>query len=178
MIERDVVVYHWAGPPEIALHRAEVELPTGVRYTAHWLVTAGGAPGVVMCAVRADELLLVRSSRPTAGLELWELPRGFGEPDGGGPADDAARELREETGYPAEEVLDLGGYVTDSSVLPTRVRVLLCRVPVDAEPTETDGETSERRWVPLTSISALVTDGTLADAHSLAALTLASALWR
>lgn len=168
-------VYRWDGPPSIELLRHPVTLPTGHSYLSHTLVTADGRRGVVIVAQREGEVLIVRSHRPAVGRDMWELPRGFGISDRDDPAGsvaDGLRELREETGYDARDAVDLGGYVTDSSIMPTEVRVIGCEIDADAQPVETDGETSERRWVPRAGLAALIADGVLADAHSLAALAI------
>lgn len=173
----DDIVYRWAGPPVIELHRCEVTLPSGISYTGHWLVTGEGKPGVVVCALRRDELLLVRSLRPSVGRRLWELPRGFVETDEWPPLGEGLRELREETGYPASDARFRGSYVTDSSVLPTTVAVVTCSVDDGAEPGATDGEVVEFAWVPLSEVRALIADGVIADGHSLAGLATVAFLW-
>lgn len=172
-------VYRWDGPPSIELRRERVTLPTGHSYLAHTLVTADGRRGVVIVARRGADILLVRSYRPALGRHLWELPRGFGEADIDDPAGavhDGERELREETGYVVRSATDSGGYITDSSVLPTEVRVIECVVEPTAVPGRSDDEASEVRWFPSADLPRLIADGTLADAHTLAALSIAGAL--
>jgi ADP-ribose diphosphatase len=72
----------------------------------------GKAGGVLIVAVtRARKLLLVEEVRPPAGGRVISLPAGLvgdvGKPED--PAEAAARELREETGYEAEALELLGG---------------------------------------------------------------------
>lgn len=171
-------VYRWQGPPSVELFRTAVTLPTGHAYQSHALVTCDGRRGVVVVARCGEHVLLARTYRPTVGRDMWELPRGFGETDQGdpsGPVLDAVRELREEAGYTAIAPTDVGGYVTDSSILPTEVRVIVWVIDPAEVPAPTDDEASELMWVPWARVSALIADGTLADAHSLAALAIIGA---
>lgn len=169
------IVFRWEGPPAIELQRCRIELPTGLAYMAHWLITGDGLPGVVVLAVRNSELLLVRTHRPAAGGDFWELPRGFGETPEAAP--EAVRELREETGYQAEDVNLVGTYVVDTTVLPTTVQVFQCNVRITETPHERDSEALDVRWVSFASITGLISTGVLQDAHSLAALAMIRSKW-
>ncbi|MCH8848893.1 MAG: NUDIX hydrolase [Chloroflexi bacterium] len=65
---------------------------------------------VVIVAVDDDQnLLLVRQYRFAVGQELLELPAGLIE-DGDAPVATAQRELREETGFSAGELTELGHF--------------------------------------------------------------------
>lgn len=171
------VVYRWDGPPRIALHRREGTRPDGRRFIAHWLETGDGTPGVVVCAIHEDKLLLVKSHRPSVGRDLWELPRGFGEAQDGSVAGSARRELAEETGLHATSASALGQYVTDSSVLPAPVGVVVCEVSTPHPIQEDDGEVDDTRWIPLSAVHAAIHAGEICDAHSLAALAYIAERW-
>lgn len=178
--ERQERVYHWDGPPAVDLWRARVTLPTGLSYTAHRLITGGGRRGVAILAQHGGQLLLVRTSRPAADEVLYELPRGFGEQvsrsDRAAIAD-AERELREETGLAATSAKVLGEYITDTSLLPSRVAVVRCGV-VDATASgQTDGEADGFEWVQMGDIRSLIAAGRLHDAHSLSALAFIASEW-
>jgi ADP-ribose pyrophosphatase len=61
-------------------------------------------PGTAVLAFTDDgHVVLTRQFRPGAERVVWDLPGGFID-DGETPAEAAARELREETGYEAAEV--------------------------------------------------------------------------
>ncbi len=177
MIDKQEIVYRSAGSPRIELHRGIATLPSGLTYTAHWMITGEGRPGVVVCAVHEGRLLFVNSPRPTLNATLLELPRGFGEPDSASPIDDAARELQEETGYTGKSFQVVAEYVTDSSVLPARVVVVLCGVDLSQPIKETDGETSGVEWVELDRIFGLIAEGALRDAHTLSGLAAIAPIW-
>ena len=65
---------------------------------------------VVVVAVDKDQsVLLVRQYRFAVGCELLELPAGVIEGDDA-PLESAQRELREETGFAAGELIELGSF--------------------------------------------------------------------
>ncbi|WP_168442796.1 NUDIX hydrolase [Microbacterium sp. PF5] len=157
----------------VRLEAAARRAADGSAYTHHRLVVSDGRAGAVIVARDADRLLLVLSAREAAGAELWELPRGAGEA-GETAVETALRELREETGLRGRDPQVLGSYVTDSSIFPQEVAVVECRIDQDAPATVPDGEVSDRRWLPLAELAHAVQDGTIRDAHTLAAIAVLS----
>lgn len=157
----------------VRLEAGEMRTARGREYVHHRLVVADGRPGAVVLALRGDSVLLVRSTREAAGAALWELPRGAGEPEESA-SDTAIRELREETGLVGGSARVIGNYITDSSVFPQPVAVVSCVVDENCGKSEPDGEISAERWVPVSELPVLVRNGTLVDAHSLAAIAIYS----
>lgn len=146
----------------------------GRPYAHYRLVASENRPGSVIVATRDQQLLLVRSLRESAGRELWELPRGAGDPGDPDPVETGRRELTEETGYAVVRAERLGDYLTDSTLFPHPMCAVHCVVE-EAEPSgETDGEIAEARWFDEAEIRAMITDGTIRDAHTLATL----AIWQ
>jgi ADP-ribose pyrophosphatase len=79
----------------------EVELPSG-QVTQRDIVRHPGAVAIVPL-LSDSKVVLIRQYRYATGKKLFEIPAGTlekGEP----PLECAARELREETGYEAEEI--------------------------------------------------------------------------
>lgn len=167
-------VYSNQDGQSVALEAAEVLAANGQRYRHHRLVVADGHAGAVVLALRGDHMMFVRSERLALGRSLWELPRGVGEPHDADPAATAIRELREETGWQVHRARTLGEYVTDSSIFPQRVAVVVCEVDAEAPRSATDDEVDAERWEPLTRLAEMIRTGMIEDAHSLAAL----AMWR
>ncbi|SDK43839.1 ADP-ribose pyrophosphatase [Cryobacterium psychrotolerans] len=172
-------VYLWEDSPRLELTRQQVTLPSGLTFTSHTLIAQNGRPGVVVIAGDAERILLVRQFRPGPGAELLELPRGFGENDPSAfdsaeaaQCADAERELLEETGYRASDSRVLGGYVTDSALLPGRVAVVTATVDPAQHPAALDGEVNAVVWVQRTALKPMTRRGEFSDAHTLAALAL------
>ena len=70
-------------------------------------------PGAVCIVARPnpDEVLLVRQYRHSTGKELLEIPAGGLDP-GEDPLDAARRELEEETGFLAQDLVERGSFWT------------------------------------------------------------------
>lgn len=103
-----------------------VEQPDGSKKQYYW---AALPPAVVIVARSDDQIIFVRQYRPTIKETQYELPAGIvDEHDGAShepvdPADYRAagrRELREETGYVADEVVVLQRYAVATGVLRHR----------------------------------------------------------
>lgn len=164
-----------SSPPFLSIERAEVE-HHGRAWTQHRLVQGRGLPGVVIIPVRGAAVGLVQVWRPAVGGLRLELPRGSGEdadPEAG-PARDARRELREETGHHASALRKVGEFDLDTSLVPTRICTFVAAIDPLCRPEPTDGEAEDIRWVDAVEIPRLIADGAIRDAISLAAL----AQWR
>ncbi len=81
----------------------ELERPDGSAKRYYW---AALPPAVVIVAVDGDDVLFVEQFRPTVRETHLELPAGIVE-DGESYVEAGRRELREETGYEADEVVCL-----------------------------------------------------------------------
>lgn len=133
----------------------------------------GGQPGAVCVAVREGRLLLGRQPRPAVGAELWEFPRGMGEP-GESAVQTATRELVEETGLGSLRAREIGTVYADSGVLANAVAVVEIQVadPQSADTDDTDGELAEVRWITEEAIGDWIRGGRLRDGLTLAAFSL------
>lgn len=65
---------------------------------------------VIIALTKDKELVLVKLYRHNIKQNVYELPAGGAEQTGETVAEAAQRELREETGYTATNVIDLGAY--------------------------------------------------------------------
>ncbi|MBS0025619.1 NUDIX hydrolase [Microbacterium paraoxydans] len=166
-------VYDSSDGLPVRLEAARRHTADGAVYTHHRLVVSDGRTGAVIVARDGDRLLLVLSARDAVGADLWEFPRGAGEAEETA-VETALRELQEETGLRGVDPCLLGDYVTDSSIFPQRVAVVECRIDADAPRTIPDGEVSDRRWITVEDLADAVRDGTVRDAHTLAAITVLS----
>ncbi len=166
-------VYDSSDGMPVRLEAAQRRAADGSTYRHHRLVVSDGRAGAVIVARDQDRLLLVLSTRYAVGSDLWEFPRGAGEA-GETPVETALRELQEETGLRGRDPRTLGSYVTDSSIYPQEVAVVECGIDADAPTTVPDGEVSDRRWITVEELADAVRDGTIRDAHTLAAVAVLS----
>jgi ADP-ribose pyrophosphatase len=89
---------------------------------------------VSMLAVTRDGLIpLVRQFRPAVGEYTWELPGGLVD-SGDGPEAACLRELREEVGLEADEIVPLGAFFPDTGRLENLIHTFFVRAggPVPA----------------------------------------------
>ena len=125
---------------------------------------------MICVGVRAGQLALGRSWRLPDRRETWEFPRGFGEP-GESPQDSARREFREETGLIVEASQHLGWFHPDSGLLANRVHVVEIVVGESVEQLPV-GELATLIWVTPDDLLAMIRDGGVHDAMTLAAFLL------
>jgi ADP-ribose pyrophosphatase len=124
-------------------------------------------PSVVLIAVDGGALVLVRQSRPGSGTRTLELPSGKLE-DGEAPTEGAARELAEECGLAAEELIEVGMFWAAPGYSTELVHVFEASGLSEADPAELDeDEDIEVERLPLAGALAQ-----LDDAASIAALAL------
>lgn len=128
-------------------------------------------PGAVVLLPLLDDgrLVLIRNHRWQVGHPLLELPAGTLEP-GEAPAACAARELIEETGYAAAELIAGGSFYAAPGVSTEVMHPFIARgLRAVGQALEADERIDV---VPMTvgAVRAALLDGTLADGKSLAVL--------
>jgi len=155
----------------ITVCQEDVRLPNGGQVTLD-IVHHPGAAAVV--AVDADETVtLLRQLRHAAGGEIWEIPAGTLRA-GEDPADCARRELTEETGLIAADWTALGSILTTPGFCDERIHLFLARALTAGAQQLDDDEVLTVERLPLRRALAMIADGAIADAKSIAGLHLAA----
>ncbi|MDQ1738217.1 MAG: hypothetical protein QOH56_4468 [Pseudonocardiales bacterium] len=160
-----------------------------IAYETPWLriredeirYTATGSSGLYSYIEKRDFALvipaekegfwLVEQYRYTIGRRQWEFPQGgWPASKGGTPAELAAAELREETGITAASWSHLShqyaAYGYSSQGYDIYLASDLTHGAPEREPTEAD---MRHQWFSEAEVRAMIGNGTLADAHSVAA---------
>lgn len=147
-----------------------------------WVRHADGTPGlygvvekddfVVVVPVHDGGLYLVEQYRYPVRGRYWELPQGSAP--GEDPAAVAATELREQTGLKAATLEQIGTVHEAYGFATQRATVFLATDLEQGEPERGATESDMRaRWFSVEQMWALVDDGRLTNAATLAAVALA-----
>lgn len=165
----------WSGAI-ISVSEEELELPDGT-VVSREVIRHPGAVGIV--AVHDGCVILVEQYRqPIRGL-LWEIPAGKLDRHEG-PETCARRELTEETGYVADEMVKLAEYHTTPGFTDERFHMFLALEPRPGAP-DPDGheeQTMRVHRVPLEEAFDDAMSGRIQDGKTLTGLLLARAYLR
>lgn len=140
----------------------------GGREHAYEIVLHPGA-AVILPVLADGRLVLIHNTRPAVDAELLEVPAGTLDP-GEDPADCAARELAEETGYRAGRIGRLTAFYSTPGILNERMHLFLA-TELEAGPTAHEA-TEQIRVTTMTLDDALaaVHRGRIVDGKTIVAL--------
>ena len=137
------------------------------------LIRHPGAAAIVPCASDppgADPtILLIRQYRYATGGQLWEIPAGTLDP-GEDPEACARRELLEETGVTAARLQRLTSIWTTPGFTNEVIHLYLATGLTTGEPSRERDEFIEVEPQPLSRVLALIRDGEIRDAKTVAAI--------
>jgi ADP-ribose pyrophosphatase len=149
----------------------EVALPNGQRATLD-VIRHPGASAVVPF-LSDDEVLLIQQYRYAAGGTIWEVPAGKLDP-GEAPDVCAARELEEETGYRAGEIVPLGSILTTPGFTDERIHLFEASALEPATQQLDTDEVIELVPTPVNAALELIWTGQMVDGKSIVALVKAA----
>jgi ADP-ribose pyrophosphatase len=145
----------------------DVTLPSGHRMRLD-VIRHPGASAVVPF-LSDDEVLLIQQYRHAAGGTIWEVPAGKLDP-GEAPEVCAARELEEETGYRAGEIVSLGSILTTPGFTDERIHLFEASGLTLATQSLDSDEVIELVPMPIGAALELVWTGQMIDGKSIIAL--------
>jgi 8-oxo-dGTP pyrophosphatase MutT (NUDIX family) len=153
--------------PWVWLGQVDVELPGGERYWHH--VIRLHRTAIIVLLDDQDQVLMLWRHRFVPDRWGWELPGGLVDADEE-PADAAARELEEETGYRAGHVEHVSTYQPMPGMVDAEHFVYVGTSPERVgDPTDLT-EAARVGWVPLASVPQMIDAGEIWSAGTLVAL--------
>ncbi len=126
----------------------------------------------ILATPEPDRILLERIWRYAVGGTMLEIPAGTLEP-GEDPAACAARELAEETGYRAGRLEPILRLHPSPGILSEEMTVYRAYDLAKGEPALEPGEEIETVLLPVEEVLAMIGDGRLTDAKTVAAVLFA-----
>lgn len=157
----------------INLRKDTVRLPNGETAFREVVEHNGGA-----CVVALDQnnnLLMVRQYRYAAEEELWEIPAGKLE-KGEDPALCAARELEEEAGYTAKELISLGYFFPTPAYCQEKIYMYYAKELTPAKQHLDDDEFLEVAAIPFEKVLEMIENGEITDGKTQLAVLKVKAL--
>lgn len=158
----------------VDLRVERVRLPNGAEVELELMRHPGAS--AVAAVDDAGCVRLIRQYRHAAGGFIWELPAGVLASPDEPPEACAVRELREETGLVAADVVRLGCILTTPGFCDERIHLFLARGLTEAgHAHEHDEVITEIARVPLGEALGMIRRGEIVDGKTIAGLYLAAA---
>lgn len=145
-----------------------VTFPNGVNIDLE-IIRHPGASAVVPLT-SDNEVIMLKQYRHAVGSLLWEIPAGTFDVDDATPLVCARRELIEETGYAADSWESLGAVTPLAGYSDERIHLFLARNLSPATQSLDPDEFLEVHSIPLEKVAAMILDGEIEDAKTIAGI--------
>lgn len=154
--------------PWVSLDLVDVELPDGQRFEQHVVRMARPVAGAAVIR-QPGQVLLIWRHRHVTGTWGWEIPTGRVE-EGESPAQAAAREVEEETGWrPGPLRLLVASQPSNGSVDSVH-HLFRADGARYAGPPSDRTEADRIEWIPLADVAGLIDQGAIVSGPTLIAL--------
>lgn len=154
--------------PIFDLHRHQRSHPRRGRHDFYVLEAPPWVNIIPLTA--AGEVVMVRQFRHGVGDFTLEIPGGMVDPEDESPLSAARREMREESGYDSERIVELGRVHPNPAIQPNFCYSFLARdVRRVARPHLDGSEETEVVTVPLDDVKRLIASGEISHALVIAA---------
>ena len=150
------------------LYRDEINLPDGGKSFREYCKHNGAV--CVVPLTREGEVICIRQYRYALDRVTLEIPAGKFDYIGEDHREAALRELREETGYTTETLVDIGPLATSPALL---TEIIYCYLAEDLIPGDCDpdpDEFLEMVKIPLCELVDMILSGEVQDAKTQAAV--------
>lgn len=117
--------------------------------------------GIVVLPIIGNSIALIRIFRHAPRRWMLEAPQGF-LPEGGDAAEETRRELMEEIGATASEIIPLGVVYTSTAMTSENLKMFAARIPSVGKPQHSEGIDSIE-IIDNAGIDRLLLDGTICD---------------
>lgn len=153
---------------------ADFEAPDGSTFRRD-IVRSPGAVGIVPLAFDAEgqaSVVLVSQYRPPYGRDVIEIPAGMRDVPGEPPETTAQRELAEEVGLEAAEIVHMLDILPSPGMTDSVTKIFLATgcTPVERDLQGPEEEHSSVLHVPLVDALAMIDSGDIQDAKTVAGL--------
>jgi 8-oxo-dGTP pyrophosphatase MutT (NUDIX family) len=142
-------------------------MPDGTQVDHHLVRMPRPAAGTVVTG--PDGVLLIHRHRFITGTWGWEIPAGGVDPDET-PAEAAARETREETGWEVASVAPLCSFHPANGLLDQTFHIFVGRNARHLGPPSDPNEADRIEWVPVEEVRRLLLGGEITDGLSFGAV--------
>lgn len=152
----------------VHLYRDTVTLPNGGESVREYVKHLGAV--CVIPITEKGEVILERQYRYAVGETLVEIPAGKLDSADEEPLEAAKRELREETGAVADEIIDMGVYYGSPAIMGEKIRMYMARGLSFGENDLDKDEFLEVFKLPLDEAVEMVLRGEIPDGKTQAAI--------
>lgn len=135
-------------------------------FEIHRSIVRHPGSAVMMAVDEKDRILLVKQFRLPAEQYLWELPAGRLDP-GEAALEAAKRELREETGYKAQNWATLAEFWASPGYVAERMHIFLATGLTEGQKEPMEDERIEVEWFSTDDVGRMIREGQISDAKTM-----------